>query len=127
VCESSPNLKFIFAYNEILDYEKSRHSYFNSSNSLYIPCGLPDSFFLKHENTYNSIYNKFVFVCQNINTSDYFTKVYDSFNSLLHYSQFDFIILGKNNDSMIGRDERLRNNLSDDDFFQEAVNELSCF
>jgi hypothetical protein len=116
----SNKLKFVFAFKEIFDFEQSKHSFFNSSNSLYIPCGIPDDFFNRYQNTYNknnTINKKFVFVCSRINSCSYYTPVYNNFKNLLH--DFPFIILGKKNENAVHMDERIKNNLSDDDYFKE--------
>lgn len=117
----SKNIKFAFCFKEIIKFENTIHSHFNSNNSLYIPCGLPDYFFSRYENTYNPTNSSCVFVCSKINVCSYYTDVYNRFNKIIQNkdSRIDFIILGKNNEDASKTDNRIKNNLPDEEYFGE--------
>lgn len=111
------NVKYIFSYQEIIDFEKNKDNFFNDENSYYIPLGVPNSIFDNYENTYNNHTDKFVFVCSKINKCGYYTGIYNNFNNLIDKNNFDFIILGKNNEKIQDIDNRIFNNLSDKEYY----------
>ena len=115
----SKNIKFLFCFKEIIKFENTIHSYFNSNNSLYVPSGLPDYFFSRYENTYRTTSNSCVFVCSKINLCSYYTNVYNTFNKTIQDKNLDFIILGKNNEHACKTDNRIKNNLPDEEYFRE--------
>ena len=110
ITQNNPN--FIFSYQEIIDFEFKLSNFF-INKSYYVPLGLPNFIFSKYENTYNPIINKCVFVCSKINICSYYTAIYNNLNQQL--SEFEFTILGKNNEKI--NDPRIKNNLNDDEYY----------
>lgn len=115
--ELCKNVKYIFSYQEIIEFEMTQNNFFNDENSYYIPLGLPNSIFDNYENTYNNDRDKFVFVCSKINICSYYTAIYNNFNNFIDKNNFDFIILGKNNEKIQDKDNRILNNLSDKEYY----------
>ena len=117
------NVKYIFSYKEILDFEKSKHNFFNNNNSFYVPLGLPDTIVEKYNNIHNiNNINKFVFICSKINLCPYYTNIYNQFNNLFKLNKDNFIILGKDNENIKDIDTRIINNLPDNDYYKTISN-----
>jgi hypothetical protein len=113
---ASPNVKYIFCFEEIYTFEQSLSSFFNSNNSLIVPLGCPDNFIKKHENTYKGTINSICFVCSKINQCPYYTRVYNEFVKNVG-TKYEYVLLGKNNETLI--DANKFNNLSDDAYFNK--------
>jgi hypothetical protein len=113
---ASPNVKYIFGYNEIYTYEQSLSSFFNANNSIVIPLGCPDHFIKTHENSHKGTINKMCFVCSKINQCPYYTNVYNQFVENVG-TKYEYVLLGKNNETLT--DDNKFNNLSDDAYFNK--------
>jgi hypothetical protein len=115
--DTSENIKYIFSYTEIYNYEislKSNNNFFNLKNSYIIPLGVPD-YILKYENTYKNSNNKICFVCSKINICPYYTNVYNTFITDIGI-KYSYILLGKNNINL--NDKNLKDNLNDDEYYK---------
>jgi hypothetical protein len=113
----SINIKYIFSYQEIYNFEislNSNNNFFNSNNSYVIPLGVPDNIF-NYENIYNPLKNKLCFVCSKIRTCPYYTNVYNEFITNVG-KKYNYILLGKNNENI--NDANKMNNLNDDDYYK---------
>jgi hypothetical protein len=121
------NVKYVFSYKEIFDFEKTQNNFFNEENSFYIPLGLPDIIFQKYENIHKRSMNKFAFVCSKIGFCSYYTDIYNKFNNLLDKNIFDFIIFGKDNEKYETIDNRIKNNLNDDDYYKNISNSMAMY
>jgi len=118
-------VKYIFSYEEIITFEQKFNQFFNEQNSYYVPLGVPDQIFDKYESTYHPQTNKFVFVCSKIGKCPYYTGIYETFNKNL--GGFEFTILGKNNEKMVDTDHRIKNNLPDDQYYQQFSTHLAMY
>ena len=98
---------------------------FHSLNSFFVPLGLPDAFFENYENTHQPIEPHFVFVVSNVDIVQYYSNIYDHFNTLC--KDFTFIILGKNNDEIQQKDSRFRNQLPDKEYFKAMGESLAMY
>lgn len=111
----SSNIKYIFSYPEIYNYEITlKDNFFNSNNSHVIPLGIPD-YILKYQKTYNPSNNKICFVCSKINNCSYYTKIYNNFINDIG-NKYQYTLLGKNNEKL--QDPNKMNNLNDDDYYK---------
>jgi len=123
--ENLKNVRYIFAFQEIIDYEKTKSNYFNDSNTMFLPIGLPNDFWDKYENTYNpNSSDSFVFVNSRM---DIIKNEYHNFNNLFLNSNLKFKILGHTNDYISKHDERVMNNLTDDEYFKQMTNSIAMY
>lgn len=114
---NSQNIKYIFSYPEIFNFEislKTNNNFFNYNNSYVIPLGIPEHIF-KYEKTYNPLKNKICFVCSKIIIDTYYTNIYNNFIINLG-KKYDYVLLGKNNEKI--NDSRKMNNLNDNDYYK---------
>lgn len=121
----SERVQYIFSYQEIIDFEFSKNNVFNPHNSFFVPLGIPDAFFENYENTYHPIEPRFVFVVSNVDIVEYYYDIYDNFNTLC--KDFNFIILGKNNDEIEKKDFRFRNQLPDKEYFKAMRESIAMY
>ena len=113
---ASPNVKYIFGYNEIYTYEQSLSSFFNANNSIVTPLGCPDHFINTYENSHKGTTNKICFVCSKINHCPYYTNIYHTFMKNFG-TKYEYVLLGKNNETLT--DDNKFNNLSTDAYFNK--------
>ena len=114
---NSQNIKYIFSYPEIYNFEislKTNNNFFNSNNSYVIPLGIPDNIF-KYEKTYNPLKNKLCFICSKIQLCPYYTDIYNNFIIDLG-KKYDYVLLGKDNENI--NSIYKMNNLNDDDYYK---------
>lgn len=116
-------IKFIFAYQEIYNYELGFGNHF-INNYHIIPVGLPNYIYEKYDNTYDPINNHFVFVCSKINQNDCYTDIYNTFCN--KFNKYYFIILGKNNE-LVKTDPRIKNNLPDDEYYKQMSQSIGMY
>jgi hypothetical protein len=121
---NNDKVKYIFSYQEIIDFEFSKSNFFNTKNSYFIPLGLPNDLINKLYNTYNPIENKIAFVCSRtddgINT--YYHNIYKEF--INNFRNYDYIIFGKNNNG-ISHLPNIKNNLPDDLYYR-GISQCKC-
>lgn len=121
--------KYLFSYQEIIDFEFSRKdnlNFFNNNNSFFIPLGLSNSFVTNYLDTYRPIKTQMCFVNSRIDDGphSYYRNIYINF--LKNFSGMPFVILGKNNTSVQDK-PYIKNNLNDSDFYGEFQNSLFMY
>lgn len=110
----SHNIKYIFSYNEIFEFEKSFDNFFTSNNSHVVPLGLSNNFICKWKNKYNPIINKICFICCKINLCSYYTNIYNEFTN--KFKNYDYLVIGKNNKI---KQNNILNDLDDYNFYKK--------
>lgn len=117
----SPKVKYIFSYDEIYQFEKTR--FFNESNSCIIPLGLSNTKIEQLHNTYNRKSDNVAFVCSRIHPKcKYYFDIYKTFIS--NFRDIKYLIFGKDNEA-VAANQNIVNNLPDDKFYS-AIAECSC-
>jgi len=119
--------KFLFSYQEIIDYEFSRpvnKGFFNKHNSIYLPLGLSTSFISTYLETYHPSKHQMCFVNSRIDDgrNSYYGNIY--YNFLNKFADIiPFVVLGKNNSS-VDHKSHIFNNLDDKNFYGEFQKSL---
>ena len=121
----SQRVQYIFSYQEIIDFEASKNTFFNPMNSYFIPLGISDHFFTSYENSFHPIHNHFLIIISNVDILDYYYKAYQNFDKLCKH--FNFLILGKNNDIIQQNDERFRNQLKDEEYYNTMRQSMGLY
>jgi len=88
-------VKFIFSYPEVLTFEQSIDSFFNSQNSFVCRLGLNDNFITKYRNTYSPVTNNICFIVSYSQINGYYKNIYNSF--LENFSDYEYLLMGKQN------------------------------
>jgi len=118
--------KYIFSYQEIIDFETSRSEnldFFNKDNSFFVPLGLSNSFVCNYLETYRPSNLRMCFVNSRIDDGpgSYYRNIYIDF--LNKFSDIPFVVLGKNN-TCVQEKPYILNNLNDNEFYGEFKNSL---
>lgn len=121
--------KYLFSYQEIIDFELSRKDnfdFFNKENSIFLPLGLSNSFVCNYLETYKPSKSQICFVNSRIDDgpNSYYRNIYLDF--LNKFEGLPFIILGKNNSCVEGKPYIL-NNLNDDEYYKEFQHSLFMY
>lgn len=111
---SECDLRLIFSYQEIINFEKEKFpKEYTEVKHYYVPLGLSNTIVSQILDTYNPVIDKVVFVCAKIKSCKYYTIIYDNFKTL--FKDIPYTILGHQNDGV--KDDTVKINISDSEFY----------